>query len=63
MLVEAPGLRSRSGGKSNDAAIDLEFEERLEAVRRCMAQILSVEEMHIRKQFYARLCKSLQISI
>lgn len=32
--TQAPGLSSRSGGKSNDAAIDLDFEERLEAVRR-----------------------------
>eukprot|EP00261_Vitis_vinifera_P023355 XP_010655285.1 PREDICTED: uncharacterized protein LOC100258138 isoform X3 [Vitis vinifera] len=31
--TQAPGLSSRSGGKSNDAAIDLDFEERLEAVR------------------------------
>jgi hypothetical protein len=33
-LVEAPGLSSRFDGKSTNKALDLQFEERLEAVKR-----------------------------
>lgn len=51
-LVEAPGLSSRSGGKSNDSSMDIEFEERLAAVRRCLVQIPSIENMHIRCNFH-----------
>nr|CAN63743.1 hypothetical protein VITISV_041630 [Vitis vinifera] len=40
----APGLSSRSGGKSNDAAIDLDFEERLEAVRRTALEQKKADE-------------------
>lgn len=42
--TQAPGLSSRSGGKSNDAAIDLEFEERLEAVRRTALEQKKADE-------------------
>lgn len=42
--TQAPGLSSRSGGKSNDAAIDLDFEERLEAVRRTALEQKKADE-------------------
>lgn len=32
--AEAPGLDSRFGGRSNQKSVDIEFEERLEAVKR-----------------------------
>ncbi|KAK9281536.1 hypothetical protein L1049_004439 [Liquidambar formosana] len=40
----APGLSSQSGGKSNNVAMDLQFEERLEAVKRSALQQRKADE-------------------
>ncbi|GLT61229.1 hypothetical protein SLA2020_339510 [Shorea laevis] len=44
-LVEAPGLSSRFDGKSTNKALDLQFEERLEAVRRSALEQKKTDEV------------------
>uniref|UniRef100_A0A2N9FBW9 Uncharacterized protein n=1 Tax=Fagus sylvatica TaxID=28930 RepID=A0A2N9FBW9_FAGSY len=43
-LVEAPGLSSRFDGKSRNNSLDLQFEERLEAVRRSALEQKKTDE-------------------